>query len=281
MGAQLAIDVVVNLAVAFAAGVLLLARDASDCRRYALAATIAALCASAALLWLEAAQMGEVPLAGAGSAAWTMLTATHYGLAWKIGATALAAAILLGAGPPDLTPGFSRCSLLALAVFLYSRSMVSHAASEGDIGIAIAIDWMHRMAISVWVGEVLAAGFVTLARNGLRDSEDIARHVQFLSSSATMALAVVVATGAFNAWSHIGSPGELTGHPYGVILLAKLALVGAAVALGGFNRFVVMPSVLAGGSVRRFVLALRVEAVVLAIVLVLAALLGSTAPPAA
>ncbi|WLI89881.1 CopD family protein [Massilia sp. R2A-15] len=294
MGAQLAATVMLNLAAAIAVGATLLtlffSRDSSEwsairlptTRAIALGATIAALLASALLLWLEAALMAETSLAEAGAAVYSMLTQTHYGFAWKIGAVALTAAVLvLGSGPADLTPFFSRGGLLALAVFLYSRSMVSHAAGDGDISIAIAVDWIHLMAISAWSGEVIVAGLATLSNSGSHDKQSVARHVQALSSSATEALAAVVATGAYSAWHNLGSAANVMGSPYGVTLLVKLSCVVVAVGLGAFNRFFVMPSVLAGASARRFVLVLRVEGVVLMAVLVLAAFLSSTPPPLA
>jgi putative copper resistance protein D len=64
-----------------------------------------------------------------------------------------------------------------------------------------------------------------------------------------------------------------------VLLDAKLALVAIAVALGGFNRFAVMPSLPRAWP--RFVRVLRVEAAVLLAVLVAAALLANGEPPAA
>ena len=287
---MIAATVILNLAVSIAVGACLLglglARDASEwaasrrrrLRAIALAGTIAALLASAALMCLEAVLMAESPLLEAWPAVWSILTQSHYGFAWKIGAVALAAAALtLGSAPPDLTPGFSRSNLLALAAFLYSRSMVSHAAADGDIGLAIIIDWIHLMAISAWSGEVIVAGLATLAFEGPQNS--VADHVRALSSSATVALAVVVATGGYSAWHNVGSSANLAGSPYGATLLLKLACVAAAVGLGAHNRFFVMPSVLAGASARRFMLVLRVEGAVLMVVLVLAALLSATPPP--
>jgi putative copper resistance protein D len=251
-------------------------------RRLAIGGLALALAAHAALLWLQAASMAEVPLAEAGDTVPTLLTSTHYGVAWWIGAASLVAALALRM---LLARTANWLVLAALAVYLYSRSMVSHAASEGDMGLAMLADWLHLVFVSVWAGEVFAA--VAGRLPGQPPEQDAALHerlgyVQSLSASATVALAGVFATGLFNAWRNLGSVAAVTGNPYGELLVAKIALVFAAAALGGINRFIVIPR-LAGDSANaaRFTMVLRVEAAVLMAVLVLAALLSSTSPPTA
>lgn len=300
---QLIATVTLNLALAIAVGAgmsaLWLARRESgwaasqDGRlRLAGAAAVAvALLASGALLWMKAAGMAEVPMSEAGAAAWSMLTATHFGLAWAVGAATLVLGGLAIAAPPR-TRGRRRWILLnlsALAAFLYTRSMVSHASADGDLGIRILADWVHLVLISVWVGEVFVAGLLTLAAapvDKADDRFDCKRYIQSLSTSATWALGGIVVSGLANAWYNVGSPGALTGNPYGSALLVKLALVAIAVLLGGFNRFFVMPTLTADGPVpapalRRFTFILRVEAVVLSAVVIVAAVLSSTPPPTA
>jgi putative copper resistance protein D len=260
-----------------------------------LAAIALAMLASVCGLWLEAAAMAEVPVAQAGAAAWSMLTATHLGEAWTIGLCAL----VLGMAAMALNaPGWRArrlvpINLLALAAFLYTRSMVSHASSDGDLSVLMVADWSHLMLICLWTGEVLVAGFLTLAAPAaerVEERNDCAHYIESLSTSATFALAGVVATGSFSAWHNLGSANALIGNPYGTTLLVKLALVALAVMLGGVNRFFVMPSLIAAlrgqtatanFAFQRFTLILRVEAGLLLGVLILAAILSSTSPPIA
>lgn len=261
----------------------------------ALGGLVVALLSNALLLWLEAAAIAEVPVAEAGTPAWSMLTATHYGLAWRIGMAALVAAMVVAAVsraarrarlPPIL-------GLIALAVFFYSRSMVSHAAGEGDLSLRVAVEYLHLTLISLWVGEVFVAGALVLpgAKHAPANGRpDRANYVVALSTSATVALAGIFATGLFSAWRNLGGVANVIGNPYGETLLIKLALVGLAAALGGFNRFIVMPPLLArerdaglasDASARKFGLVLQIEAAMLFGALILAAMLSSTAPPAA
>ena len=260
-------------------------------RHAAVVGAAVALTANLAVLWLESAAMAEVPLTGAADAAWSMLNSTHLGLAWSVGMVGLIVATIgaymrgdRSAGPPLLT-------LVSLAVFWYTRSMVSHAAGEGDFSVRLLADWVHLGLISLWVGEVLLAGLVTLKAPGelaATDRRDRAAYVESLSSSATFALTGIFVTGVYTAWRNLGGWENLIGNPYGNTLTAKVLLVGAAAAMGGFNRFIVMPPWLTNESAgiaapahlpTRFKRILWIEGVVLLAVVMLAAILASTSPP--
>lgn len=259
-------------------------------RRCALAACALALLASAAVLWLESAAMAEVPLAEAAPAVRLMLASTHYGHAWALGTAALAcASALLMLTPRRSTRTWPIAPMTALAVFWFARSTVSHAA--GDCGLLpVIVDWVHLALVSAWLGEVCIAGLLVLPgpqAASATDRRDRARYVMALSRTATVALAGILATGLFSTWQRIDGISELLGSAYGRTLLAKVAVVACAVLLGAFNRFFVMPGWVAEESAgapappclgRRFGLVLRVEALVLCAVLVLAILLAATPP---
>jgi putative copper resistance protein D len=260
--------------------------------RAAIGGAVVALAANLAVLWLESAAMAEVPVTEAAGAVWSMLNSTHLGLAWSIGMIALTVATVgafmrgeRSSGPPLLT-------LVSLALFWYTRSMVSHAASDGDFSVRLLADWIHLGLISLWVGEVMLAGLVTLRTSGdlgATDRRDRAAYVESLSSSATFALTGIFVTGVYAVWRSLGGWENLVGNPYGNTLVAKVLLVGAAAAMGGFNRFIVMPPWLANESAgiaaparlpTRFKRILWIEGLVLLVVVVLAAILASTSPPA-
>lgn len=291
--------VILNLAVALAVGAGLsatwLRRAASPwatgkqgwLRGATLAALATALLADIAVLWLQSAAMAEVPVSEATPAVHSMLTGTHFGTAWMIGFGALLAA---SAAAVLRARAAQASGLLALGVFLYSRSIVSHAGADGDFSLLAVADWVHLVLISVWVGEVLVAALGTLRRAAQEQAGRIeqARYVEALSDSATLALGGIVVTGLYAIWRAMGSLDNVGGNPYSDVLLVKLALVGAAALLGGANRFVVMPGLLAAlrsgagePGARRFARVLQVEALVLVAVLVAAAVLSSTSQPVA
>lgn len=294
---------VLNLAVAVLTGAglsgLWLGRDGSSwaearrqaVRSTAIAAAVAALAADLVLLWLESAAMAEVPLPDAGPATWTMLRSTHLGLAWAIGMAGLVVATAAACMEHGRRLRQAGLNMAGLAVFWYTRSMVSHASSEGDFSLPLLVDWAHQGLISLWVGEVILAGCVMLAEDtdmGAADRRARAAYVDSLSGSATLALAGIFVTGLYASWRDLGGFQNLLGNPYGNTLAAKLALVGVAVLLGGFNRFCVMPPWLARESAghaapvllpARFRHVLWIEGLVLLAVVLAAAWLASTSPP--
>jgi putative copper resistance protein D len=301
--AQHLVTALLNLAAALLTGAsvsrLWLGRDASawaearraPVRKAAIAGAVAALLADIAWLWLESAAMAEVPVTEAAGATWSMLSSTHLGFASSIGMIALLLAIagaLIGGGRSQ---GPALLTLGALAVFWYTRSMVSHAASEGDLSLRLLADWVHLGLISLWVGEVMLASGAILRTAGNMTAADRharAAYVASLSSSATFALAGIFLTGLYTAWRSLGGFGNLLGNPYGNTLVVKLLLVGVAAMLAGFNRFFVMQPWLAresAGSAASALFPLRfrrilwIEALVLLAVVVAAAWLAATPPP--
>lgn len=302
-----ALTVLLNLALAVAIGVCLAMLWLSNATsRWAHAqrgklfslrwiSVVIAISANALLLLFGSAAMAEVPLLESGDAVWLMLTATHWGMAWMIGIAALLLSILATTLP--LPEGWSRglvlFQLLALSVFLYTRSMVSHASADGDFSAAMLADWMHLVVISVWVGEVFVSGLFTLnsdpGTHG-NDCEEAVKYIEALSTSATLSLIAIVATGSFSTWHNLGSLAAVSDSPYGNVLLVKLGLVVLAISMGGFNRFRIMPNLIrwlqdrdtrSAAALRQFRVVLQVEATVLFAVLIVAAVLSSTSPPTA
>jgi copper resistance protein D len=275
---------------AWRTGMLAQARDA---RRVGFVLTLAGLAASA---WFEAAAMAETPLLQAGPALTNLLLRTHFGHAWIAGFAAWSAASLLPMSRDDgeLRPAGLVAALAALAVFIATRSLASHAADRGDLTLDVAVDGLHLALAGTWVGIVLAGARLRVPREDAPPAAraDATAWVQHLSSSATAALAGIVATGLFKAWRAMGAAPSLQAFvdsSYGRTLGAKLILVAVAVALGGLNRFLVLPRLFrqldgarTGASWRAPLVAiLRLEAATLALVLVAAALLAGAEPPGA
>jgi len=184
---------------------------------------------------------------------------------WALRSVALAAlAIGLGAARP-------RWSLLAGigAVSLLARSLQGHAGAHGIL--PALIDWAHLSAATVWVG-----GLVQLA---LLPTVPPAVALR-ASRMFTLALCPLVAGGVFGSLLHVAAIEQLVATPYGRVLLAKITLASVAITLGAMNHYRHVPWLVQGKADASGLLrAVRAEVVVLAVVLLLSALLGSLPMP--
>lgn len=256
----------------------------------------AVLLAMVAVLMLEAAIMTEASIGDAVVALPSILQTSYFGHAWLAGAGCIVLVLVLLQSRATTTwqrDGVSTAvSAVLLITFAVSRSLVSHAVVAGAVSWQVAIDTAHLVLISVWLGEVVIAAVIMLRQScgpAADDRRDCRRYIGQLSASATAALFGIVVTGAINSWRGLGTPHDLIDSVWGLILLAKMAGVAIAVALGAINRWSAMPDLLlhlqstSQASVpvqRRFALALQIESVVLMVVLFAAAMLSGSAPPA-
>lgn len=231
---------------------------------------------SFAIMWIEAAELAEVPLAQAWPAVQAM-SETQHGRAALGGIGTLA--VLVATVLAGVSRRGARVAIYGLlALYAYSRAFGGHAGASGS-ALDVVIDALHLLLVSLWLGAVFVSAYAVLPRIG--HVGDAGVYAGLLSSGATVALAGLVATGVFNAVRALGDFSMLTASPYGTALLVKLAFVAGAVVLGGYNRFVEMPKLQAAepGAAQRFVRVLRIESVVLAAALAAAAALSTTPPP--
>ncbi|AOJ27668.1 CopD family protein [Burkholderia seminalis] len=255
-------------------------------------ASAVSLLASVTAFWAHCALMSEVPLFEAGPAVRAMLAGTGFGHAWLAGAVFMLVVVLLAFVRRANDTRFPFAMWAALACVALARSNGGHPVDAGLFSVPVWIDWLHLLAISAWVGLVLVTAFGVMPRlAGMPASERAtgASFVQSLSDASTYALVVLFATGAYSGWRGVDTPANLLVSTYGQILLLKLSLVLIAAALGGHNRFFGMPKLLAAlrdpaaampaVSLKRFGAVLRIEAVVLGGVLMVAAVLVSSALP--
>ena len=254
------------------------ARRLRRCRTLFGAAGLLALAASLAWMWLEAIAMTDSPPGAALLAIGGIVTGTGFGRAWAIATLALATGLAL-AGACRYRAMPLRTLALVLVVVVAAHASAGHAGANG-FGWLVPAMSVHLLATGLWAGGVFAAALVVL--RGEPDPIDCKRYASRLSMLATAALVGVAATGAAIAWHGLGgslaplAPAAAT--TWSVLLDAKLALVAIAVALGGFNRFIMLAGM--PGTSTRFARVLRVEAAVLLAALAVAACLAGSEPPA-
>lgn len=181
-------------------------------------------------------------------------------------------------------------TLLVLAALVaLTRSTTGHAGDHGDFRIPVWIDWLHLLAAGLWGGVIIA--FVIAVRPVLRrdpDSASCAFIVRRFSSIAAIGLALVVASGIYNAWHVLGAWRPLWTSDYGRILDIKLGLVILMALLGASNRFRHVPRLLRRevdgdappDAFRLLAATAAAEALLMLAILAVVALLMNSMPPA-
>jgi copper transport protein len=197
----------------------------------------------------------------------------------------LAAALVVVALALRARAGRGGTVLQAIAVLLavglvMTPSASGHASVAGPV--AYAADIAHVLAAATWTGGL---AFVVLALIfAMEERWPLAtRSVPRFSTMALVSVGVLLVAGTVNGYMQIRAWRGLWETQYGLLLLAKIALVLPLLALGAFNNRYAVPALRRGVATpserRRFLRAAGAElAVMVAIVGVTAVLVN--APPA-
>jgi putative copper export protein len=203
----------------------------------------------------------------------TVLQKTHYGSIWtaRIGLLSLLGIAwwlrLLGmaATPPLLwiarlgrigllgmtwwlrllgvtaSPRFSMAFFGVASLVALTTTLSGHAADWGNVTVPVLIDWLHLLAVSIWIGGLFTFGFVlkrSLATPGMEDTalglSSIARPFSRMAAGCVI---VFLSTGLYNAWLQVGTFSALTDAAYGWTLLVKLGLIGGVLLIAAINRY--------------------------------------------
>ena len=251
-------------------------------RRYDLGSAGLGALASIGGMWAATAVMGGVNLSDARAMFWMMITTTDYGHAGCITLIAMMAVFVFRVVP---VLGVARewLVLAALTVFAVTRASMGHAGEDGWWTAAMASEAMHLIAIGVWAGVVFVSAWTAVGSTKLGlPLAGTSRYLESMSQAAMAAVVVIVSTGIFNAWLRIGTPSNLLHGLYAGAFLVKVALVGIALLLGGYNKFYGMCEASKSYlGVQRVKFVLHCESILLFAVLVAAAVMTSQQPPAA
>jgi copper resistance protein D len=279
---------------ALSAGDAAIARPiAGRLARLAWASLVLAVLTAAALLMVQAASMGERPL----SALWsddlvaTVLLDTDFGHAWlaRLALVLLLTAALHAPYFDAPAPAWRRGAALVLAVaFVAALAFTGHAAAgEGAEGVIHeTADVLHLVAAAAWLGALLPLAIVLRAAkdDGGASALAVARAATLRFSTLGIAsVGTVLATGVVNTWELVGSWTALFGTIYGRLLLVKIALFLAMLAIAAVNRTRLTPRLVAGGdaagtALRQLRANALTEAIIGALILFVVAMLG-TLPP--
>jgi len=182
-----------------------------------------------------------------------------------VGAPGAVAAV----APPRerLNVAASPVALAGAALIVMSFLFDGHTASVGPALLVRFSAGVHVAAAATWVGGVVMLARILVGRQRSRQPLDAARIVLPFSVVAAVAVVFTGFAGAVLSLLIADSPADLFATPWGRMLLAKLALVGVAGAIGGYNHRVLIPrlSLDADHSVdaRNLAATMRVESVIL------------------
>jgi copper transport protein len=215
---------------------------------------------------------------------WTSFTSvldTRFGKAWLLQAGLAAAVGLLALLARRRTGGQLATLLVVPALVLAATpSLSGHASVRG--GLTLVADIVHVAAAAVWTGG-LAFVVIALLAAGADRWPLAARAVPPFSRLAVLSVAALLVAGTYNAYEEVGAWRGLWDTTYGLLLLAKIALVLPVLALGAYNNRYAVPrlrnAVASVAEQRRFLRMAGAElAIVVAIVAVTSVLV--TEPPA-
>jgi len=118
-----------------------------------------------------------------------------------------------------------------------ARSLTSHAAAvRDDTAVAVIADAIHLIATALWAGGLVALWSIFyFDRQNHLSASLTAQVVQRFSRLALASFFLLLATGAYQSWIHVGSLNILLNTQYGNVLALKLALFLAMFAFGTLN----------------------------------------------
>ena len=143
------------------------------------------------------------------------------------------------------------------SINIFSNSIQSHNAAVNFLPyLAVSVDWIHFMMVSIWVGGLFYIS-VNFSRK-LFNKEKASTHqdqssitysqytisLQFYSSTilrfsiiAVISLGIIFITGLYMGVLHLQQLSSLFNSTYGNILIVKLLVVFSMAILGGYHHF--------------------------------------------
>jgi copper resistance protein D len=241
----------------------------SPALRTARVAGIALLLCDFASLWLLSMAMSGASVAEAGASLWLVASATHAGIGWTVALAGSVVLLLAAMRRRTVVPLMLIGALIAAA----GKAAIGHAADAGAFSLAEGVQTVHLLATGVW-GGVVIAGALLLPTAGAR----FMRVLRHISRTAMIAVALVLASGIYNAIRGIGGTGGaasvLTSSTWGHALVVKIVLVISALVFGALNRWIAMPR----GETRGVIVLMRIEALAMTGVFIAASVLSHSMP---
>lgn len=131
-----------------------------------------------------------------------------------------------------------RCAAIFAIPLLASRSLTSHAVAVREDTLLIVIaDAFHLLATALWGGGLIVLWRVLYlaAKEWQQPLAWTAAIVQRFSRLALISVTLLVLTGFYQSWIHVGALTTLVNTDYGRTLMLKLLLFSGMLSFGALN----------------------------------------------
>ncbi len=152
--------------------------------------------------------------------------------------------------------------IIVSSISLYSNSMISHSnALPFFNSLAISMDWIHFMAVSIWIGGLFFLSTILLKglksslynhhfgntntnnndnkdemKNSIKNTHHTLILLEYFSFIAIVSLTIIGITGMYLGLVHLQSINAIFNTAYGNILIIKLSLAFPLILLGRYNQ---------------------------------------------
>ncbi len=209
-------------------------------RRFVMLALFVGLCAAPGTIAFQGLDALAEPLSGIlKREIWQAgLWATSYGMATLVAAAAIILAY--GAVQSAHRSAFGGVlAIAALALFGAAIAASGHASAAPPRWLTVPAVFFHAVAVALWLGALMPLGLV-LARR------DAAVALKRFSAAIPAVIAVLLVSGGIIAIVQVRTIAALWQTDYGLVLLAKLALVADMFLLALLNRYALTAPAAAG-----------------------------------
>ena len=174
-------------------------------------------------------------------------------------------------------------ALLAAGAVLLAPGAAGHAAQTSPRTLALALDWLHLVAGSLWLGGLIGLVVLIGSLPAARRLPGLALCVPRFSNLAFVSVVVLLGSGVWASVLHLPTLASLWQTSYGQAIIVKGSLLAAAMALASVNLLRTRPALRSVEPPPRAATLLRRlvggEAILVVAAVCVAAVLSSLAPP--
>ena len=130
--------------------------------------------------------------------------------------------------------------LVSSLILIGTSTMIGHGAASGQLA-AIALDYVHNLVASIWIGGIIYFVFTLLPTFSRLEKMKMEKMslvmIPRFSIAFVIAVGIVIISGPTLMWLLESDVGVITESTYGKLIFVKIAIAAVMVGLGGFFQF--------------------------------------------